>query len=71
MPYMTVTIRHQQFCIYFCLFWLLLIKNNLKELSYQREDFYHLRAQCGSMELLHQSRKHPVCYTETRWLTSR
>ena len=25
----------------------------LKELSYQKEDFYHLRAQCGSMELLH------------------
>ena len=57
------------FCI-FCLFWLLLIKNNLKELSYQREDFYHLRAQCGSREFLHRSRKHPVWYTEASWLTS-
>ena len=34
-----------------------ILKNNLKELSYQKEEFYHLRAQYGSMELLHREHR--------------
>ena len=57
---------HSQIQLCFCIFLSILafINKERFELSYQREDFYHPRAHCGSMELLHQSRKHPVCY---RW----
>ena len=55
--------------IVFCIFLSILGFLNKEQFKRTILSKRSLRAQCGLRELLHRSRKHPVCYTETRWLT--